>query len=598
MKLGNDKEKEEEKYSKLKEALSYDNTKDNILREYLKIEKIYNKKEYDENINIYYYHISPEAYKIITGEKKNPSSIELIKKLFILFNNYDLKGKSDDDQFEKKDEINKYLYNEKDYYPVRNANSTYNMYINFELTIYEIYKSLYYELKEKIKSILEIILDEKQNLEEKLDIICLTKDHKKIKLLLKDDKVDKNSILLYNSIFFESILKEINDYIKKVNKTIEKCLKFENPEKDFYILFFIILEIKYIISNDAQPFYTDRIAEYSNIPDDNYLKDLSNKKLYDKLPLMIKEINKYNVKEIINEINKGEDINNFNQIRLYKYIRLEYYNSDNIIRHMMKFIEQFNEKISNSKTIVSALYEFYPELKDYKLFESKFTGNLFKDAIKNCYFFPFPGKTGSITLRDSGTILFFIPNKTKINEYNTEVKLLKNYYLIGNLAVFLYNELHEVLGHYLRIILSKIIDYNYISPLYPYSDYNEAGQGIEFLLFGKRISLFSIKQLLYLLDVKNYDKELKVFNEDFNNVDSIPFTASEDLKNMLKEIDIVFSEKLLEMDNNTTLFRDNYILKEDAVIELPILKNCVEDYDFCQDETLDNLIKTIILSNK
>ena len=262
----------------------------------------------------------------------------------------------------------------------------------------------------------------------------------------------------------------------------------------------------------------------------------------------------------------------------------------------MKFIEQFNEKIANSKTIVTALYEFYPELEVYKLFESEFTGNLFKDAIKNCYFFPFSGKTGAITLRDSGIILFFIPNKTKINENEFMVYLEKTFYLIGNLAVFIYIELHEVLGHYLRIILSKIIDYNYISPRYPYSEENEAGKCIEFLLFGKRISLFSIKQLLYLLDVKNYDKELKNFNQDFNDADSKPVSVSEELKNMLREIniDLDLSFDLVEQDDQTTLFRDNYILEEDTAIELPMLNNCVEDYDFCQDETMNNLIKNII----
>ena len=65
------------------------------------------------------------------------------------------------------------------------------------------------------------------------------------------------------------------------------------------------------------------------------------------------------------------------------FIKLEYFNSNNIIKKMMKFINKFNKKISNSTTIISALYQFYPELKRYRLFESEFTHNLFKNAIKN-----------------------------------------------------------------------------------------------------------------------------------------------------------------------------------------------------------------------
>ena len=50
------------------------------------------------------------------------------------------------------------------------------------------------------------------------------------------------------------------------------------------------------------------------------------------------------------------------------FIKLEYFNYINIIKKMMKFIDKFNEKVSNSKTIISFLYQLYPELINYKLF--------------------------------------------------------------------------------------------------------------------------------------------------------------------------------------------------------------------------------------
>jgi hypothetical protein len=64
---------EEDKYLKLKDSVSYDNTNNKILKEYLKIEKLRNKKDGDDYINNYYYHISPECYEEIMGKKKvNP----------------------------------------------------------------------------------------------------------------------------------------------------------------------------------------------------------------------------------------------------------------------------------------------------------------------------------------------------------------------------------------------------------------------------------------------------------------------------------------------------------------------------------------------
>ena len=258
---------------------------------------------------------------------------------------------------------------------------------------------------------------------------------------------------------------------------------------------------------------------------------------------------------------------------------------------MFKFIEKFNARISKSRTIIEALYKIYPELKQFKLFESKFTTELFQSALKNCYFFPFLGKIGSTTLNSSGTILFFIPNKTKISEKDLKMESKINFYLVGNLAVFIYIELHEVLGHFLRIILSKIIEFDYISPRYPDTNLKEAGKCIEFLLFGKRVSLFSVQELLFLLDVNNYDKKLDEYKEEFSNINLKPLNPSEELKNMLKEINIEFDyDKMDDNDNAASLFRDSYIL-DDFNIEMPNLQNCVEYFDFSPNENLTNLIQ-------
>ena len=226
MKLSNDNLKE--KYFKLKEAFSYDNTNENIIREYLKIEKIYNEENYNKNIKIYYYHISRETYSILTGEKKKNSAIDLIEEIFNLFKNYNFEGKDYNNQCLDKDKINRYFYINTNELPYRNSNSIFNINTNPELLLYEIYKCLFYEVKEKISSIFKIILDDKYNIKDRFESICQVEDWENINILLEKEEIDKNAILLFNSVFFIDILSYIKDYILELNKTIEKCLKLNN----------------------------------------------------------------------------------------------------------------------------------------------------------------------------------------------------------------------------------------------------------------------------------------------------------------------------------------------------------------------------------
>ena len=581
---------ENEKYFKLKEAVSYDNTNEKILKELLKLEKKLNIDKYNSNISLYYYHISPDAYKYITGNNKKDSSVELLKEIFNKLKGYNIKGKGYNEQCLEKHEIYKYFYFNIRKKPSLNANSIFTLKSNLELTLNELFDSLYVSFNKKIDSLVTVIEDKNYTLDQKLKSICLIRDYKKINLLLNSVKANENIILLYNSKFFTDILDYINDYLLKLDETINQCLKFENIETDFYILLFIILEIKWVILNDSKPVYTNKIKNYIDKYKNKNDLNLKNKSINNNNSLNIKDIYKYDENEIMNEIKNGAKIEEFDEIRLYKYIKLEYYNSNNIIRHMMPFVEKFNEKISNSKAIQTALYEIYPEFKGYKLFESEFTPKLFKKAIENSYFFPFNGKSSALTFEDSNIIVFFIPNKTKIEENNLDMDLMKTLYLIGNLSVFLYIELHEVLGHYLRMILSKIISYDYESPRESNSQDKEAGMCIEFLLFGGRISTFSVKQLLYLLDVNNYNKELKKFTADFKDIDSKPFAPSEELKCMLKEIDIDLNIYLMKNEKDyANLFREKFIL-EDNNIEIPLINGCVERYEEKKSETIIDFI--------
>ena len=575
-----------EKYSILEDAVSYDNTNYEILKEYLLNAKKYCDK-YENLFNKYIYHIPRDIYKEITGNDKTNEAIKLLSEVFTLLKNYEINNKNYYEQILEKNKILNFFNPKKNEIPLIKVNSTFSIKSNLELSLYEAYLCLFKEFYDCIKGISDRLEKNDSDFDKNLIEFCLPDQREIVKMVIKITKSNKNATILYNSVFFSDTMKNIRNYIISIEKTIEKCLELKHIETDFYLLFFIILEIKYMIVHETEPLFANKIKIYGQI--DNNVESNTNL-LKNDYGIAIKNSYKYDTNEIINEIKNGASTI-FNNVRLFKYIKLEYYNSNNIIRYMFKFIEKFNARISKSRTIIEALYKIYPELKQFKLFESKFTTELFQSALKNCYFFPFLGKIGSTTLNSSGTILFFIPNKTKISEKDLKMESKINFYLVGNLAVFIYIELHEVLGHFLRIILSKIIEFDYISPRYPDTNLKEAGKCIEFLLFGKRVSLFSVQELLFLLDVNNYDKILDEYKEEFSNINLKPLNPSEELKNMLKEINIEFDyDKMDDNDNAASLFRDSYIL-DDFNIEMPNLQNCVEYFDFSPNENLTNLIQ-------
>ena len=126
-----------------------------------------------------------------------------------------------------------------------------------------------------------------------------------------------------------------------------------------------------------------------------------------------------------------------------------------------------------------------------------------------------------------------------------------------------------------------------------FQKYNENGECLEALLFEKRILTFNTKQILYLLDINNYNKELGKFKEDFKHVNSKPFSLSTDLKEMLEEIEIILDEDSLNNDEELAkLVKENNIFKG-TTFDVPILHNCVEKFELFSDEDLINSIEKI-----
>ena len=94
----------ETKIRLLENAISYDNTNEAIIKDYLNLLKNNDETEFKKQIDKYYYHISEKSYKELFGEDKKMSSIKLITELFNKFKSYET---SDDLSKVELDFINK-----------------------------------------------------------------------------------------------------------------------------------------------------------------------------------------------------------------------------------------------------------------------------------------------------------------------------------------------------------------------------------------------------------------------------------------------------------------------------------------------------------
>ena len=174
-------------------------------------------------------------------------------------------------------------------------------------------------------------------------------------------------------------------------------------------------------------------------------------------------------------------------------------------------------------------------------------------------FFSFPTKFTAETKKR--LLLIYIQTYIRNNEVE-DINIKKLIYL----AIFLVSCFHEIAGHLsLRV-------YNYIfnndkkgspKPKYP-SSYatkrqKESGESIEENLFGNYQFKMSIKQIFYILDVKNYLYENSdIFMSGFTNLKDKTLIFSERLNNILKLFEISIDEVILNSEEVYTINKSRY----------------------------------------
>ena len=148
--------------SKFEYVIKYDNTNENIFQKYFNALKKFNYEEtLKNNLERYFYHISPEIYKNILNIEKKNTSIDKLKEIFNLFENYNYTCYATNN-------IISYFCSKK--LKVTDTNLYYNIKTNKELSLIDIYYSLYSKMVDKIKDILYEIENSKLTISEKIKL--------------------------------------------------------------------------------------------------------------------------------------------------------------------------------------------------------------------------------------------------------------------------------------------------------------------------------------------------------------------------------------------------------------------------------------------
>ena len=192
-----------------------------------------NQKKYEENLNKYLFHISPQTYKLITVEEKKISSKSKLKEIFEIFKNYD------NNSMQNKYHILEYFKIEN--LTITQINSNYKLENHVELSLIELYYLLFKEVNNKICKLWDLIENEDLSINKKLSYFPISK-HSFINLILNlNPNSNKNYIshaIIFYSVTFLLTLNLLKKYINSIYKIIEECLEIKKKKKLLYFSFY------------------------------------------------------------------------------------------------------------------------------------------------------------------------------------------------------------------------------------------------------------------------------------------------------------------------------------------------------------------------
>ena len=478
------------------------------------------------------------------------------------------------DQKEIKEEVN--FENEYENYKI--------MFNKEELESYKLKNKLYSQKEEFINTLKDIM-----ELESKDYNTFEEKAKKKLeRLQLFNQPIDftnkelywyRNNFVLYHSLkgIFESKDPTNNINLMKENITNmnERGIFNKNYIMDnFELLTSVIYLVSFPQGNDIIQFNLNLIQTLDPENNNNKSQEIKlnkNKKpnSNDNTSSLDDEHNKCMANIILNKDYKMD----LQSIELKNYINMQAEFNDIIEFDKMK---NFLSKMICSKVFREAFKILYPNEFQFPFEDEK---DAFTFLEKYFHFIPLKSsRSCAITEKFSLEIYYFLKAKT-INiatSLNNQNKILAKKILYRGSVVV--NCSHEINHEFYNIFLMHSngkIPIN--TPRKKFIDESEGGNNMEKLLFNQKIYRMSIKQCMYILNEKNYEKSLTEFKKGFNEL------KKEDLK----------------IDENDGIFKEcNSILNMNNFEEISIKSNIkCNDEDINSDYLIDSYVDDIGIDN-
>lgn len=266
----------------------------------------------------------------------------------------------------------------------------------------------------------------------------------------------------------------------------------------------------------------------------------------------IKNINNYSIDCIIDYFFIDEDFCSFekdssaiNEYLIEKYLKFDSYN-EIYINKIGKYWEEYLLKIFQSQTIKTAFKvlcetvcinsDYYNFLNDTDL----------KQLLKRARIFQF--KTSFLGITSKYFFLDYECYRGYIESYRENLSKLLN------LCINKITKEHEIFGH-LNILLQnyiskekiKLPNINVKDESYNTVEKPESGDFFEMLLYGQSLTQITFNEMLFILDLENYNVDYKQFKANFKKCNVGTYKTSTTLSALLKSVNITIYNDLKKL---------------------------------------------------
>ena len=340
------------------------------------------------------------------------------------------------------------------------------------------------------------------------------------------NKFENNNIFTKEKFFEKEQKNDINLFIDLVY-FIRNFDFADGPLSDFTKIWQMTL----------MPFSPEKIdfklekVHFKKNKDDLNLDIIVNKKTY-KIKNIDNYVSDYHFFSFLE--NEVKDLRAPDCFKITNYLKMDKYSDIFIKLHWDKF-RDYAIEILSSETIKSVFKKLFG---DISLFPNEID---LKNILNNLRFFNY--RTNFVA-ETKNRFLFIYFQASILEDLAFNINIKKMIYL----AIFLISCFHEIIGHlYIRVhnYLNKRIQSPSPKDLkspYSIARDKEAGEYVEELLFGNYEFRMTMKEILFILDKKNYNTNYSKFRENFGNANKCSLNISGQLKTILDLYEVKLSK--------------------------------------------------------